>query len=385
MKILVHPHRLEVGGSQTNALDLAIGLRARGHELVFFGTPGPFVSRIEERGFRYLPAPEVTATPSPTMVLALARAIRQERPDLLHAWDWPQYFNAAIAGRVGLGVPVVGSNMSMAVSRSAPRAFPLTYGTAELAEEAASIQSAPVILLEPPVNTDDDDPAVVDGAPFRREWGIGDDETVFVVVSRLVGWLKAEGIRRSMRAMEKLAVERRVRLVVVGGGTAQAELSALAEEINTAAGAELVTLTGPMIDPRPAYAAADVVIGMGGSILRGISFGKPAVVLGEQGFSEVFEPSSAALFLREGFYGLGPGSSTLEEQLARVARDAELRAELSGWGRRLVVERFSHLAAAARLEEFLLLGLDRQPSRLVALADVSRASAARLAAKLLRR
>ena len=384
MKILVFPHRLEIGGSQTNALDLAIGLRDRGHELVFFGTPGAFAEAIDRAGFRLLEAPSVTATPSPAMVRALDRAVRAERPDLVHAWDWPQYFNATVL-RVLRGVPVVGSNMSMSVSRSAPRSIPLTYGTPQLADEARSITKAPVLLLEPPVNTDRDAPGTVDGAAFRREWRIGDDEVLATVVSRLVGWLKLEGIRRGMEAVTKLAADHPVRFVVVGDGTARAELDALAAQVNGVHGREVVTMTGALIDPRPAYEAADVVIGMGGSVLRGMAFATSAIVLGEREFSEVFEPESAPRFLREGFYGLGPSGTSLHEQLARLVSDAALRERLSGWSHQLVVERFSHHAAAASLEAFLEEGLAAQPSRLTAASDVARATAARAAARLLRR
>ena len=50
------------------------------------------------------------------------------------------------------------------------------------------------------------------------------------------------------------------------------------------AGRQVVLLTGEIADPRPAYAAADVVVGQGGSALRGMAFGKPLVVVGEGRF-----------------------------------------------------------------------------------------------------
>ena len=52
-------------------------------------------------------------------------------------------------------------------------------------------------------------------------------------------------------------------------------------------GRQVVLLTGEIADPRSAYAAADVVVGQGGSALRGMAFGKPLIVVGEEGFSEL--------------------------------------------------------------------------------------------------
>jgi len=88
MKVLVFPHHLEIGGSQTNAIDLATQLRDRhGHDIVFFATPGPARALIDERGFRLLVAPTPPRHPSWTMARALAAAIDAEQPELLHAWE----------------------------------------------------------------------------------------------------------------------------------------------------------------------------------------------------------------------------------------------------------------------------------------------------------
>ena len=55
------------------------------------------------------------------------------------------------------------------------------------------------------------------------------------------------------------------------------------------------SLAGEMLDPRPAYAAADVVLGMGGSALRGMAFGKPLVVQGVRRLLEAAHPRIRAV------------------------------------------------------------------------------------------
>ena len=40
MRIVVYPHRLEIGGSQINAIELAAAVRDLGHEVIVFGQPG---------------------------------------------------------------------------------------------------------------------------------------------------------------------------------------------------------------------------------------------------------------------------------------------------------------------------------------------------------
>jgi glycosyltransferase involved in cell wall biosynthesis len=130
----------------------------------------------------------------------------------------------------------------------------------------------------------------------------------------------------------------------VGGGPAEEALQARAAGVNRHWGREVVRFTGPMSDPRSAYAAADVVVGMGSSALRAMSIGRPVVVQGESGFSQIFEPDTLPYFLRHGFWGLGdddPTAAKLAAQLHVLLTDSERRARLEAFGRRTVEDRFS--------------------------------------------
>jgi glycosyltransferase involved in cell wall biosynthesis len=366
MKILAFPHHLEIGGVQTNAVDLATAVRERfGHETVFCATPGPAAKLIADRGFRLIELARPRMEPSPTLARQVYGIARSERPDLIHAYDNHQIFDAFFGVHLIGRVPMLATNMSMTVQRFLPRSIPITYGTAELADQATARQDAPVWLLEPPVNTDENGPGIVDPTPFRREWDIDDDTIAIVVVSRLVSWLKAEGLLRAVDAVAELARDRSVRLVIVGGGTLLDELSARAQVANSLAGRTVVTLTGPMIDPRPAYAAANIVIGMGGSILRGMAFVKPAIVLGERGFSQVFAPDTAELFFRHGLYGIGDGTpADLRHQLAGLVDDPHRRASLAAFARSTIMERYGLAASATALDDMYRQALAwRQPVR----------------------
>jgi glycosyltransferase involved in cell wall biosynthesis len=350
MKVLVFTHRLDLGGTQTNAIDLAAGVRDQyGHEVVLFGTPGPATKLATDRGLRVIAAPETKVRPSIHMMAALRDVVVAEAPDLVHAWDWPQVLDAYFGQRLAGAVPVLGTSMSMSVERFLPRAIPMTFGTAELRSRAAKVWSSPVSLLEPPVDTTANRAGAVDPSEFIERHGLTPGVPTVVIVSRLSRDMKLEGIRRSIGAVARLAAERPVRLVIVGDGDAFDELSHDA----AAVGRRAVILTGALRDPRPAYAAADIVLGMGGSALRAMAFAKPVIVLGENGFSEVFEPKSADQFLWRGFYGDGEGDGgpdRLYNQLADLLDDPARRDGLGKFGRCTVTERFCLDAATAGLE-----------------------------------
>jgi glycosyltransferase involved in cell wall biosynthesis len=113
-------------------------------------------------------------------------------------------------------------------------------------------------------------------------------------------------------------------------------------------------MAGSMDDPRPGYAATDLMVGMGGSALRTMSFGKPIVVLGIKGFFLSAGPDTADYFLQNGFYGIGDGDIDPAPMAAdlRVLLDSpQVRAERGAWGRRLVLDRFSLKAATRTLSE----------------------------------
>ena len=149
---------------------------------------------------------------------------------------------------------------------------------------------------------------------------------------------------RAIDAVDVLADRYPLRLVIVGGGLAHEALTRRANAVNLRHGRMVVTLPGPELDPRAAYAGADVVVGMGSSALRALAIGRPVIVQGEQAFSEVFEPATLPLFLQQGFYGKADGSAgvtRLGSQLEGLLSDRTRRQELGRFGRKVVSERFS--------------------------------------------
>jgi hypothetical protein len=124
--------------------------------------------------------------------------------------------------------------------------------------------------------------------------------------------------------------------------------------VNRALGKQAIRFTGAMVDPRPAYAAADVSLGMGTSIVRAMAFGVPGVVLGEEGFSSVYDVATAGMLGDQGFYGLGElggAHERLEAQLRELIDQPRLRAELGQVSRDLVAARFSVDAVALDLAQ----------------------------------
>ena len=354
MRVLVYPHELAIGGSQINAIDLAAEIRTLGHEAIVYAQGGPLESYItEEKGLRYVRAHDLRYRPAPTRIAQLARIARREGIDVIHAYEWPPCLDVYLgAGLVG-AVPILCTVLSMGYTSMIPDTVPLVMGTEELAAEAPTQFSGEVDVMEPPIDTELDHPGN-DGTAFRARHGITDDDYLVVSVSRISLELKLDALVDAVDAAGRLADRMPIRLLLVGSGNAEEQIGARADAVNRAAGREVVSLVGPMLDPRPAYASADAVVAMGSSALRAMAHAKPVVVQGERGFGRLFEPASAPDFFWTGMYGLGSGGSAAGEvadALDRLYRSPDLRQELGRYGREVVVERYSLRSAATRVLE----------------------------------
>ncbi|NVM94405.1 glycosyltransferase [Arthrobacter wenxiniae] len=357
MKIVTYPHDMGIGGSQLNAVELAAALQRRGHEVLVFGQQGPLVEKVSELGLEFLESPAVHRRPTPGVVNALRRLVKTRGIDVVHGYEWPPSLEAVLACRPPSRAVAVSTVLSMSVAPFIPTNVPLLVGTEQILANEKAFGRTRVGLLEPPVDTILNGPGLDLGlAAFRQRWGLDPAVFTVTVVSRLAHEMKLEGLLAAMGAIQRLNTEFPVQLVVVGAGPAAAEVRRNAEHINHLLGHRRIVLTGELPDPRPAYATADVSLGMGGSALRAMAFEKPLVVQGENGYWRLLTPETVSEFMWQGWYGSGPGKGDAVERLAGYLRtlhgSVSLRQNLGQFARETVCNRFSLAGAAASLEEF---------------------------------
>jgi len=359
MRVLVYPHATGIGGSQLNAVEIAAAIRDRGHQVFVVSRPGPLVGTIRRLGLPHvLLDPRASRRPSRHAAAQLTWLAEEYKCDIVHGYEWPPGVEAFAGPRLRVGLPVVCTVMSMAVAPFLPRTMPLIVGTEEIRLRAVSSGHRQVTLLEPPVDVLANSPGYQPGT-FRSDLGLAAGVPLVAVVCRLAAELKLEGLLAACDAAAELACSGTpVQLAVVGDGPARPLVAEAAASANARAGHRVVALAGLLEDPRPAYAAADVMLGMGGSAVRALAFGKPLIVQGEHGFCELLTEESVPLFLRQGWYGIGrpaDGRPASAARLVAILRDLlgdeHARARLGRYGRKVVVERYSLDRAAATQED----------------------------------
>lgn len=382
MKVLVYPHDLAIGGSQLNAIELAAAVQNLGNDVVVYGQPGPLVDRIHALGLEFLPSPPVHRRPTPSVATHLRRTVKERGIEMVHAYEWPPALESVLACAGVKGATAMATVMSMSVAPFIPINVPLLVGTEQIADAERAFGRPRVGVLEPPVDTLQNDPSVeCNGGRFLESLGATAGVFTVSIVSRLAHEMKLEGILCAIAAVERLNGLLPIQLVIAGDGPARDEVRRQAAASNQAIGVQRIFLAGELEDPRPAYACADVSVGMGGSALRAMAFGLPLVVQGEHGFWELLDEETVGTFLWQGWYGVGTGTAGSEEKLTailhRLAMDPQLCARLGGYGRKLVLQRFSLEGAARQQLAFYQEAQDLEPGGPVAAMANSAGSAAR--------
>jgi glycosyltransferase involved in cell wall biosynthesis len=357
LRILVGLNRLWLAGAEINAIDLAAKFRQHGHHVVIVGKEEDdraIVELAEHRGLavRLLPRGHNLG-----LIRPLESIVKEERIELIHMY----YSRLTVAAFLGpyrrWGIPVVRTEYG-------PGSFRAFYSshlivlTEECAEGMRPWFDAPVSVIGPPVDTDHDRLDAVDIDAFLTCHNIDVRGPRVAVVSRL-DRDKLEGVLRTIDACAALE-SFGVTLVIVGSGHAFSEVRRAADRVNDRLRRQAVVLTGRLLDPRAAYAAADIVIGEGGSALRGLAFEKPVVTLGANGFALPFEPATAEYFFWHGFYGRGP-MYDLTAALRRILCDPAFRVSLGQFGRRTVESKYSVDVAYRHLEQIYRAAVHGRP------------------------
>jgi glycosyltransferase involved in cell wall biosynthesis len=352
VKVLVVSNVPVLGGSPLVAIDLARALAARGHEPIFAVAPGPTDERARAEGLTTvaLPAPGVPAAELRRAVLALWR---RHRPALIHAYE-PPPIDAAWSVSARTGVPVIGSMLGVPrLARRLPREVPvLVGGRSSLARSLAATRPGPVWAQPLPVDVERDRPwDVAARARAREQLGLPGSAVVVAAVARHEGREVLAGIEATIRAVGRLG-DADVHVLLAGDGPARRQVEGLATECC----AHRAHVVGVLTDPRPAYAAAEVLVGRGTTVARAMAHGVAAIVQDEAAHPCLLDASTLPYYRAEEFVSVpdaavhGDPVDTLTAQLGRLARDADERTRLGALGRQLICETRSLEALAPELE-----------------------------------
>ncbi len=359
MHVLVITNDLppRVGGIQYYVDQLARGLVAAGDEVTLYGSTSPGWEDFDSSApYRVVREPTHTLLPTPTVARHALALIERHEPDVV---VFGAAFPLGLLGRrirARTGIPYVGfthglevstvrapggSRLLRAVGRDASAITFVSRWCRDLLQPAFG--PGPRYELLPPAV----DPAFhpgVDGSKIRDRHGFGDDPVV-VCVSRLV---ERKGQDQLIAALPEL--RRRVpgaRLLLVGGGSHQLELTELARRYDVS---EWVHLTGEVDEAElPAhYAAGDVfampcrerrrgleVEAFGIVFIQAQAIGRPVVAGNIGGVPDALDVGRTGLLVD------GTSVTEVTDAVASLLGDPDRATEMGDAGARFVADGFT--------------------------------------------
>jgi glycosyltransferase involved in cell wall biosynthesis len=243
MTRVLHMQRVKaIGGSERHLLDLLPALTERGHEvaMVAIVAPGgqPWVDALRERGVETITLP---AGPdlNPMDVVRLVREIRRWKPDLVHTHLIHADFHGQVAAqlaRVPAIMSVHGSHPfyfrqpGKVAATAAGRAARLTIAISEfvgrMLTETKIVKPERVRVVYYGIRAELWAPDPADRSEARAEFGVGDDDVVVGVASRLYPEKGHDTLIRAVAVARRNGCD--LRLFVAGQGELREELEALA-------------------------------------------------------------------------------------------------------------------------------------------------------------
>ena len=379
-----------IGGAEMVLLDVLAALRAARPDvrpLVLLGDDGPLRGAVEALGIvcDVVPMPGGVArlgdagSKGAARVLALAarglaasagalayrsrlaRRLRDERPDLVHANGMKMHLLAAWSAP--RGVPVVwhlhdylGSRPAMArlLRLSARRGVEAVAVSHSVADDArATLRGrVPVRAIHNGVDVDRFHPGPGDGPALDRAAGLVDAPEGTVRVGLVATFANWKGHDLFLDAVAQVPADASARFYVVGGPIYRTAGSQVALEDLKARAERLglggrVGFTGHWGDPAGALRALDVVVHastrpepFGRVIVEGMSCGRAVIAMAEGGAAELFADGEDAL-------GCPPRDpAALAAAMRRLIDDPGLRARLGQAGRASAEARFDRARLA---------------------------------------
>lgn len=380
--------RLNMGGPALHVSYLASGLRERGYDTTLVaGTLArgedsmAFVA--EELGVRIERVPELGREIAPLRDLRaamhVARLIRRVRPQILHT-------HTAKAGAVGrIAAMLAGEARPPIVIHTfhghVLRGYfdPLRTLGFRLLERWLARSTTKLIAVSPQVR---DDLVALGVAPVekfevirlgielerrvetgpdarsetRRLLGVPDDAFVVGWIGRMTGVKNTDAVLDAFRRLQDDGVD--AYLCLVGDGPDRDKLERRAHELGVV---RRCLFLGYQEEVAPYYAAFDTMIlpsvneGTPVSAMESLAAGRPVVATRVGGIPDVVEDG------QDGYLAEPGETRQLADQLARLARDPDLRERMGEHGRARVVDRYAVarlLDDVDRLYRSLLAGAD---------------------------
>ena len=362
---------LHAGAADTGAVQLARILASAGHRPIVVSSGGRLVDDVTAAGATFIPMNVDSVNPIAIArnALALARIVRTERCDVIHAHarapGWSAYYAAKRTGVPFLTSWYKGFRQQNLFKRAyngvMARGDCVVAISDQIAELVVDRYKTPwdrITVIPASVDFERFDPARVSPARIdavRSAWGVQPDTKIILVVGRMVRRKGHHVVVEAVRRLKEMGLKDFM-CVFVGEDQGKSRYSGeLWDQVLATGTTEVIRMAGPTDDLPAAFAAATVVVsaaiqpeGLQRAILEAEAMARPVVVsdLGA-GPDAVLAPPAVADDRMTGLRFSAGDSVALATSLVRLfSLPPAARAAIGARGRAWVLANFNTAAAA---------------------------------------
>lgn len=357
MKILMITMAMNIGGAETQILELSRELMSRGHEVTLASNGGVYADELAKYSAKIVKLPLHNKKPASVIKSwrGLEKLLRENEYDIVHAHA---RIPAFIAGR--LNRYVTRDNVKFRLVTTTHLNFtvnPLWRKIACWGENTMAVSDdiADYLVREynyprehiyttiNGIDTEKFSPKISPDSVIKKH-SLNRGNLRVVYMSRLDPD-RAEPAYRVIEAADELAESRpNLDFVIVGGGGCFDELNDLADKVNKKHGRNLVIMTGGVANTNEYCALADIFIGVSRSALEAMAEEKTLILAGGQGGLGIFDESKLDDAVKTNFCCRGCEMMTTEQlrnAIVELAENEELRQKLGKYNRELILKSYT--------------------------------------------
>ncbi len=371
LKIMMVVDNLDIGGTETHALEIAKSLQLRGHKLIIGTNGGPFAQKFQQAGLQLVPMSFQRDNPIHTNYTDLLQQMRktviEHEIELIHVH---LIAGLKIAHQISqeMLIPIVFTAHGMfypwrqlqSLIDGCEHVIAVSHPVANWVRTRLGYPQKQTSIIPNGIDTTYFMPNEIKTNQFREELGVADSDFLITLVSRMA-WGKTRIIENAIQAVQNLSEQYNVRLAIVGSGPDSPFIRALATMVNKRYSQDLILLTGALLDPINAYQESDLIIGTARVALEAMSCGKPVLAAGNSGYVGLITPDNFGkgwkLYFGDHDFVSFPNPTILEKELEQILINPSLLNE-TDQVRQLVTEYFYIENTVNQIEEVYAQVLD---------------------------
>lgn len=352
-KVLMALMGMEIGGTETHALELCKSLKSMGVDVYVASNGGAYVKELTDFGITHFEVPMHNKNIYNLLLsyYELKRIIKEKDIKLVHAHARiPAFLCGMLHKRMGFRFVttchgVYSTELPFkALTNWGEKSLVVSEDIKRYLMDNYSVDEKDIIVTINGIDTEKFSPDT-DYSSIMKEFNMDTAKKKIVYISRLDKGNCIVAHKLLECAEEVYSLHKKLEIFIVGNGTDYSEIRQKAADINKRLNRKLIHMAGARTDVNKFVAGADIVIALSRAALEAMAAEKPVILAGNPGYIGIFDKHKMDIAVETNFCCRGCESvqaETLRQDLIKLLHMPNDKIkELGEFGRSVVKEHYS--------------------------------------------